>query len=51
VGDRVTVDGFRAYHSETIASMRTVTGADGKAIFTELTERALERPTENTPSQ
>lgn len=49
VGDRVTVDGFRAYHNETIASMLTVTGADGKTIFTELTERALERPTENTP--
>jgi hypothetical protein len=48
VGDRVTVDGFRAHRKETMASMRTVTRADGKAIFSELTERALERSVEGS---
>ena len=41
VGDRITVDGFRAYRKENAVSMQSVAGADGKKVLFGLSERAF----------
>ncbi len=39
IGDRVTVEGFRARRKETAANMRSMLGADGKRLFSGQADR------------